>query len=477
MYAFMLVSPAGGIAYQRRADTAVDAIGTTVTGITAPQWVKIERDNASYFTASYSDDGQNWTTVDPPEQLFIGSNAFIGLALTSHNASATCQTEFSNVQVSVTGPWANQDIGIQSNDPERIYVAIANSNGTTGTVYYEDNDNIVEDATQIDTWTEFNIDLKDFQDQSVNLADVNSIAIGIGTKGSTTPGGTGKMYFDDIRLYRPRCVTDKLTLSEADLNSDCVIDFRDLEILVSDWLHAAEAPSVSPVGWWKFENDVLDSAGNNDGIANGSPTYSAGIDGQAINLDGINDYVDCGSDASLNVTDAVTIAAWIKLSGPAADQKIAGNQDGSTGGYKFGVYNNLLEFEIRTSANAGTLNRSVSGGTALTPGVWYHVAGVYSQGDYIRTYIDGMLDRELVTTSVLGSSSGPLIIGREPFNAILFWDGLIDDLRIYNHAMSSSEIFSIAGGSPIDLNDDMKIDFKDYAVLANQWLDVQLWPE
>ncbi|MHC4752661.1 MAG: hypothetical protein ACYTFW_22670, partial [Planctomycetota bacterium] len=98
---------------------------TTTGGITAPQWVKIERDVSGFITASYSDDGQNWTVLGTPEVFSIGSNAFIGLALTAHNASATCQAEFSNVQVSVSGPWTNQDIGIQSNDPERIYVAIA----------------------------------------------------------------------------------------------------------------------------------------------------------------------------------------------------------------------------------------------------------------------------------------------------------------------------------------------------------------
>jgi hypothetical protein len=44
------------------------------------------------------------------------------------------------------------------------------------------------------------------------------------------------MYIDSIVLYRPRCVPDKLTLSQADLNSDCVVDFGDLGIMVGDWL-------------------------------------------------------------------------------------------------------------------------------------------------------------------------------------------------------------------------------------------------
>jgi hypothetical protein len=51
------------------------------------------------------------------------------------------------------------------------------------------------------------------------------------------------MYFDDIRLYRPRCVPDKVTLSQADLNSDCVVDYRDLEIMAGDWL--ASGPGLA----------------------------------------------------------------------------------------------------------------------------------------------------------------------------------------------------------------------------------------
>jgi len=58
-------------------------------------------------------------------------------------------------------------------------------------------------ASQIDTWTEWVIPLQAFADQGINLADVDKMIIGLGTKGNATiPGGSGKMYFDDIRLNR-----------------------------------------------------------------------------------------------------------------------------------------------------------------------------------------------------------------------------------------------------------------------------------
>jgi hypothetical protein len=60
-------------------------------------------------------------------------------------------------------------------------------------------------AAQIDVWTEWVIPLQAFEDQGIVLTNVDSIAIGLGTQGNTAiPGGSGKMYFDDIRLYRPR---------------------------------------------------------------------------------------------------------------------------------------------------------------------------------------------------------------------------------------------------------------------------------
>jgi len=124
------------------------------------------------------------------------------LALTSHDTALTCQAVFTNVTTTgnVTGQWASQDIGILSNDAEPLYVAVSNSAGTAVVVVHDD-----PAATQISTWTEWVIPLQTFADQGIVLTDVDKIAIGLGTKGNmTVPGGAGKMYFDDIRLYRPR---------------------------------------------------------------------------------------------------------------------------------------------------------------------------------------------------------------------------------------------------------------------------------
>jgi hypothetical protein len=68
-------------------------------------------------------------------------------------------------------------------------------NGSAGV----DNDN--PDAAQAASWTEWNTPLQAFADQGVNLANVNSITLGLGNRSNPVAGGTGMMYFDDIRLY------------------------------------------------------------------------------------------------------------------------------------------------------------------------------------------------------------------------------------------------------------------------------------
>ncbi len=83
--------------------------------------------------------------------------------------------------------------GNSGNAAERMYVALNDS----AIVYHDD-----PVVTQTGSWTEWAIDLTQFADQSVNLADVNTITIGFGTKDSPAAGGAGTMYFDDIRMYR-----------------------------------------------------------------------------------------------------------------------------------------------------------------------------------------------------------------------------------------------------------------------------------
>jgi hypothetical protein len=203
VHAFACITPDNGVAAQGRYDTGGASFNWNQGGIAAPHWVKLERDISGNFTVSHSTNGTSWQLVQgtTPQNVPMSSNVYIGLALTAHDAALTCQAVFSNVTITgnVGAQWAHQDIGILSNDAEPMYVAISSSAGSPAVVYY-DNPN----AATIDMWTQWIIPLQTFADQGINLTDVDRIAIGLGTKGNMTiSGGLGKMFFDDIRLYRP----------------------------------------------------------------------------------------------------------------------------------------------------------------------------------------------------------------------------------------------------------------------------------
>jgi hypothetical protein len=207
-FAAVYITPGNGCRFQARTDTDIDATSDTSvvtaaqTAITAPYWVKIERDVTGNFRGYYSANGSTWTPMSwNPQYISMSSNVYVGLAVTAHNAASTCEAKFSNVTITGTAgaQWTNQDIGIASNAAEPLYVAVSNSAGTPAVVVHDD-----PAAAQIDTWTQWIIPLQAFADQGINLTDVDRIAIGLGTKGNMTiPGGSGKMYFDDIRLNRP----------------------------------------------------------------------------------------------------------------------------------------------------------------------------------------------------------------------------------------------------------------------------------
>ncbi len=118
--------------------------------------------------------------------------------------------QYSEVELALTSlrDWTAENVvelslwfhGVPANASERLYVAIANSAGQPAVVYHDD-----ANAAKAGNWKQWAIPLQTFANQGIDLTNVDKIAIGLGTRGNTTtPGGSGKMYFDDIRLYQPR---------------------------------------------------------------------------------------------------------------------------------------------------------------------------------------------------------------------------------------------------------------------------------
>jgi hypothetical protein len=253
-------------------------------------------------------------------------------------------------------------------------------------------------------WTEWNIPLASFT--GINLAKVTAITIGMG------PGnGSGQIFIDDIRLYPAR-----------DLPTP---------------------PAAILAGWWKFDNNATDSSGNgNNGTLGGGATYNAtGKIGAALSLDGIDDFVDCGNKASLNITDTVTVAAWIKTSDTGNAQS---NEYVSKGDESYCIKHNtgnFIEFFIYDGANWNAAQTAVL--TTAFNNVWHHLAGTFD-GTQVKLYLDGKLVGSRLYSGPIAVATQNLNIGRNSRYTDRLYYGLIDDVRIYHGVLPSAEISKLA---------------------------------
>lgn len=262
-----------------------------------------------------------------------------------------------------------------------------------------------EDVTALaePAWTAWSIPLKSFS--GVNLARVQSITIGLG------PGaGSGTLFVDDIQL--------------------------------SPAPAAAAAPAVL-VGYWKLDNNAQDSSGNgNNGTLSGNPIWTAaGKIGGALNLDGVDDYVDCGNGASLNITDAVTLSAWIK---PGDVGNGEHNPFVAKGDQSYSLKHNTantLEFFVYDAGAWYAVNSAVL--DSNFNGAWHHVAGTYD-GAQLKLYVDGVLVASRLRTGAIASTTFNVNIGRDAQNTTRLYKGQIDEVRIYHGALPRAEILKLA---------------------------------
>ena len=161
------------------------------------------------------------------------------------------------------------------------------------------------------------------------------------------------------------------------------------------------------------------------------------IGGKAISFDGVDDYVDCGNSASLDITDAITIEVWIKPNANVLDG-LAHEITRKTDAYFLRIISNKVNAQLWRGGST-VKDGGVSGTTSLQAEKWYLV-GFTFDGSYIRIFLNGNLDNTpYYTPGTIDTSIDPLYIGTAGGSAE-FFSGLIDEVRIYNRALSPVEI-------------------------------------
>ncbi|OQA02889.1 MAG: hypothetical protein BWY69_00785 [Planctomycetes bacterium ADurb.Bin401] len=246
---FLCITPEMGAAWQyREVDSDVSTSydyysrGEEFIGlkdVNDPYWLKLEI-NASggYVDAYYSVDGSSWEYISAGTPMMT-LPFYVGLAATAHNSTATCTAQFSNVTItagSVPSSWSNQDLGIKSNIAAPLYVTLQDDStvgGDKATITQPD----ANEALRTE-WQAWDIPLNDFKvaNPNLNLNKIKKITLGVGPKS----GAKGTIYFDDIRLYPPRCMPGKT----PDFTGDCFVDYNDLREMANKWLGSPVDPTI-----------------------------------------------------------------------------------------------------------------------------------------------------------------------------------------------------------------------------------------
>ncbi|MBP7053609.1 MAG: discoidin domain-containing protein [Phycisphaerae bacterium] len=209
--AMVYVTPDGRAGWQWRllAAGTCDSTRSDPGAITLPHWLRLTRTGAT-VKVEHSNNGTTWEaiteTANPTEPTFrdmsLSPTVYIGLAVTSHTADALTTAEFSSIATTgaVTGAWQVQEIGLSQpvNDAAPLYVTVQDATGKKTTVFHPD-----PEATILTSWQEWRIPLSQLTTAGVNVARVKKLYIGIGDPASSTPGGAGIVYIDDIGFGHP----------------------------------------------------------------------------------------------------------------------------------------------------------------------------------------------------------------------------------------------------------------------------------
>ena len=283
---------------------------------------------------------------------------------------------------------------------EQIYVKINN----TKVLYDGDPDNVAKRR-----WTQWDVDLASL---GINLSNVTTLGIGFEKTGAT--GGSGTVLIDDIRLYR----TAPPIPIPVDPGSDAL------------------------VAHYAFENNANDSSGNSlNGTIMGSPIYVQSLAGYgtAIQLDGVDEYVDCGNSTNFDITEEITLSAWVKTSDAGNGEH---NPFVTKGDHAYAIkhsVNNEIQFFIY-DGDWFTANVDVD---SSFNGDWRFVVGTYD-GSELRIYIDGGLGDVTPHVGTIEVRTNNLFIGANSEANTRFYNGAIDDVRIYNRALSAGEVLYLA---------------------------------
>jgi len=209
-----------------------------------------------------------------------------------------------------------------------------------------------------------------------------------------------------------------------------------------------------PVGWWKMDEGEGTIAHDESGNGNhGTLTtmdppndWVAGKVNSALDFDGSNDYIDAGSGASLNITNAISVAAWVKPTALGSWVGIVNKAtDNNWGdGYSLFYYNNRFQFYVKDYTKAAYISSET--------GSWIHLVGTFD-GNTVRIYKNGVEGTSYSYTGAISTTSHGVYIGAGAGTAgapMYFHNGQIDDVRIFNYALTAQQVKDVMNNGAVN---------------------------
>ncbi|TPE42501.1 LamG-like jellyroll fold domain-containing protein [Pontibacter mangrovi] len=207
------------------------------------------------------------------------------------------------------------------------------------------------------------------------------------------------------------------------------------------------------VAHWQMDEGSGTSLSDASGKGNhaqtvGNPGWVSGKSGTALLLNGSSQYATAPDNASLDLTNAITLAAWIKPSRQTTQYIIKKALNNETNGYELGLASGGNAFFRMNQASSRDTYRVNASATYPSDGnTWMHVAATYD-GSTVKIYINGQenASKTFSGAPAIATNNLPLHLGAQD-NGIYKFNGALDEVRIYNKALNASEINQLASGS------------------------------
>jgi len=186
----------------------------------------------------------------------------------------------------------------------------------------------------------------------------------------------------------------------------------------------------------------LSGQGNNGTLTNGASVVNTGA-GRALDFDGSNDGV-VTTDSSGAITNQLTVSCWLRPAVLTRGDLVTRWTNGVTTGDRFNLLYGLTSGKPQFYVSTGSFSppdypNSGVGANVMSVGAWNHIVGVYDEKT-VAVWLNGILQASSVFTGTINTASGSFIrIGRNG-STDGFTNGQLDDIRIYNRALSESEI-------------------------------------